>query len=241
MVADTPGSGHHEVVVALLGGAGIAEALAGRVRVPVIPTRPEDHLARAEHEAARGALVVGMSVTPWPAHAELHARASAELPAYTGVVSWHALPALLDRLAQAVAPGARGGAHVLVTAPDPGPHLAHDEAAFLPQVAEGISGRVGLPHRSIAWRGSTRQPTALDALTSLVEAHDRRDIVEVPVAPGTTADPALLEAAERLGARLTCVDLGRATQLDLLAEVVRTVIAHETEPGTEQPGGGSGP
>jgi hypothetical protein len=33
--------------------------------------------------------------------------------------------------------------------------------------------------------------------------------------------------AEELGVRLTCVDLGAAIRVDLLAEVVRTVAEHE--------------
>jgi hypothetical protein len=51
----------------------------------------------------------------------------------------------------------------------------------------------------------------------------------VPRRPGTGADPQLTATAERLGARLTCVDLGRSTLLDLLAEVVDTVAGHEAE------------
>jgi hypothetical protein len=219
-----------ELAVALLDGATLAGPLAERTGVPVEATTTDDHLAVAGRLGADGALVVGVAAVPWPVEPDLHAEGSATLPAYTGVVSWHALPALLDALADAVAPGARTGAHVLVTAPDPGPDTDPADVMFLREVAEGIAERVELPSRSIAWRGSTRTPTAVDALTSVVEAHGRRDVVECPVAPGTGADGALLAAAEQLGARLTCVDLGRGTLLDLLAEVVATVAGYEDEP-----------
>jgi hypothetical protein len=213
--------------VALLGGRDLVGPLGERLGVEVAATDPQDHLDVAHRLGLDGDLVVGVATVPWPTDPDLHAEGSASLPAYTGVVSWHALPALHDRLSEAAAPGARAGAHVLVTAPDPGPDLDPGDAAFLREVAEGLAARIELPARSIAWRGTTRTPTAVDALTSVVEAHGRRDVVEVPVAPGTGADPALAAAAEQLGARLTCVDLGRATQLDLLTEVVRTVAGHE--------------
>jgi hypothetical protein len=144
-------------------------------------------------------------------------------------VSWHALPALLDALAEVVAPAARMGAHVLITAPDPGPDTDPADVTFLREVAEGLAARVELASRSIAWRGTTRTPTAVDALTAVVETHGKRDVLECPVAPGTPADPALTAAAEGLGARLTCADLGRASQLDLLTAVVRTVAGYEDD------------
>jgi hypothetical protein len=216
-----------DVAVALLDGAPLAGPLAARTGVAVEPTTVEDHLEVAARLGADGALVIGLAAVPWPTEPDLHAEGSATLPAYTGVVSWHAMPSLLDVLAEAVAPGARMGAHVLVTAPDPGADTSPDDVTFLREVAEGIAERVELPSRSIAWRGDTRTPTAVDALTSVVEAHGKRDLVECPVAPGTGADAALLATAERLGARLTCVDLGQGSLLDLLAEVVATVAGHE--------------
>jgi hypothetical protein len=216
-----------DLAVALLDGGTLAGPLADRTGVPIEATTLDDHLGVAARLGADAALVVGLAAVPWPVAADLHAEGSATLPAYTGVVSWYALPALLDALADAVAPGARQGAHVLVTAPDPGPGTDPADVMFLREVAEGIAGRVELPSRSIAWRGTSRTPTAVDALTSVVEAHGKRDVIECPVAPGTGADPALLDAAERLGARLTCVDLGRGTLLDLLTEVVATVAGYE--------------
>jgi hypothetical protein len=216
-----------ELAVVLLHGRELAPSLAERTGLRVVASDPDDHLGVAAQLGQDAELVAGVSTVPWPHAAELHAAGSAELPAYTGVVSWHALPALADRLAGAVAPGARGGAHVLVTAPDPGPDVEPADVQFLREVAEAIGERTPLPSRSVAWRGTTRTPTAVDALTSLVEAHGKRDVVECPVAPGTGADPELLAAADRLGARLTCVDLGRATLLDLLAEVVAAVAGHE--------------
>jgi hypothetical protein len=218
-----------DLAIALLGGEDLAGPLSERTGVPVAATDVDTHLDVAHRLGLGGALVVGMASVPWPVLPELHAEGSATLPAYTGVVSWHALPALLDALAQAAAPGAKAGAHVLITAPDPGSDIEPGDVVFLREVAEGIAARVELSSRSVAWRGDTRTPTAVDAVTSLIEAHDRRDIVEVPVAPGTSADPALAATAERLGARLVCVDLGRATLLDLLTSVVRTVAGHEDD------------
>jgi hypothetical protein len=219
----------HDVAVALLDGGTLATPLAERSGVPVRATTVADHLDVAARLGTDGALVIGLAGVPWPVAPDLHAEGSATLPAYTGVVSWYALPSLLDVLAEAVAPGARAGAHVLVTAPDPGPETAPEDVMFLREVAAGIGQRVDLPSRSIAWRGDTRTPTAVAALTSVVEAHTKRDVVECPVAPGTGADATLLATADRLGARLTCVDLGRATLLDLLAEVVATVAGHEAD------------
>jgi hypothetical protein len=218
-----------EFAIALLGGAGLTAALGERTGATVVATTPEDHLEVAARLGDDADLVVGMAAVPWPVLPELHAEGSATLPAYAGVVSWYALPQLADALAQAVAPGARAGAHVLVTAPDPGEDTAPEDLMFLREVAAAVEARVDLASRSIAWRGETRTPTAVAALTSVVEAHDKRDIVECPVAPGTGADPALAVAAEGLGARLTCVDLGRATLLDLLTTVVHTVAGHERD------------
>jgi hypothetical protein len=192
-----------------------------------VPTTTADHLEVAERLGAGGTLVVGVATMPWPIAPELHAEGSATLPAYTGVVSWHAFPDLHERLAQAVAPAAAAGAHVLVTAPDPGPETDPADVTFLREVAEGIAAHVDLPSRSIAWRGHGRTPTAVTALNSLVDAHGRRDVVECPVAPGIGADADLQGEAERLGIRLTTADLGTGTQLDLLAGVVRTVADHE--------------
>ena len=231
------------LAVALLGGRDLAGPLAERTGVAVAATTVADHLDVARRLSDDARLVAGIATVPWPSHPELHARGSAELPAYTGVVSWHALPALHERLAQAVAPGARQGAHVLVTAPDPGPELDPDDATFLREVAASVGERVELASASIAWRGTTRTPTAVDALRSLVEAHGRRDIVECPVAPGTGGDAALLATAEELGVRLTTADLGRAAQLELLIEVVATVADHELDGGADgqQPSGRAGP
>lgn len=225
------------LAVALLGGRDLAGPLAERTGVTVSATTAADHLDVCLRLATDVDLVVGVATVPWPVEPELHARGSAELPAYTGVVSWHALPALHEQLAQAVAPGAGSGAHVLVTAPDPGPDMEPGDAAFLREVAAAVGELVAPASASIAWRGTTRTPTAVDALRSLVEAHGRRDVVECPVAPGTGGDAALLATAEELGVRLTTADLGRATQLDLLTEVVATVADHELDGGLGETSG----
>jgi hypothetical protein len=225
-----------ELAIALLGGRGLERALSERTGVPVTATTADDHLDVAQRLGLGGALVVGLSVVPWPHEVDLHAQGSASLPAYTGVVSWHALPGLADALASAIAPGARGGAHVMLTAPDPGPDTEPGDVVFLREVAEAVADRVDLSSRSIAWRGTTRTPTAAEALRSVVEVHGHRDVVECPVAPGTGGDPVLLALAEELGCRLTTVDLGRATLLELLTEVVLTVAGHELDEGGEADG-----
>lgn len=224
--------GTARVAVALLGAAHLVDDLAARTGAEVVATTPDDHVARAQELGTDATLVVGVAGTPWPQHADLHEAASQASPVYRGVVAWHGLPVLLDALAQAAAQGVARGAHVLVTAPDPGSEAAPEDVVFLREVVEHIAARVHLASRSIAWRGTTRTPTAADALTSVVEAHAKHDVVEIPVAPGTPADPTLLRTAERLGARLTTADLGRGALLDALAGVVATVRAHEGEAGT---------
>lgn len=216
-----------DVAVAVLDGHDVVEELASRTGVRVVATRPDDHLDVAAGLGRDVGLVVGLASVPWPSHADLHAEGSASLPAYTGVVSWHGLPWLLDRLAEAVRPGAARAAHVLVTAPDPGPTTDPGDLGFLREVAAGITERAAASSVSVAWRGESRTPTAVTALRSVVEAHGRRDVVECPVAPGTGADPALLATADELGCRLVCVDLGRETHVGALERVVRTVLAHE--------------
>ena len=216
-----------ELGVALLGNERSARALSERTGTEVVATSVDDHLEVARSLGATNPLVVGLAEVPWPAHEALHARGSETLSGYTGVVAWHALPRLLDQLSQAVAPGAASGAHVLVTAPDPGPDAEPSQLVFLREVAEGIATRVDLSSRSVAWRGVTREPTATTALTTIVEVHGRDAVVECPVAPGTGADPQLMSTAERLGIRVSCVDLGRASRIEMLAEVVETVAAHE--------------
>jgi hypothetical protein len=219
----------HEYAVALLGGERLAGPLAERTGLEVVATTPADHLEHAAKLAETAGLVIGLATVPWPTAVEVHAEGSATLPAYTGVVSWHALPSLADLLAASLAPGARRGAHVLLTAPDPGPETDPGDVLFLREVAEAVAARLELPSRSVAWRGTTRTPTATEALRSLVEAHGQQDIVECPVAPFTPADPALDALARELGCRLTSIDLGRASLLDLLTEVVDTVVGHEDD------------
>ncbi|MFU8840713.1 MAG: hypothetical protein ACNA8R_08305 [Nitriliruptoraceae bacterium] len=215
--------------VALLGGQHLAGPLAERTGLEVVATTPADHLESSAALGRQAELVIGLAAVPWPTAVDLHAAGSASLPAYTGVVSWHALPSLADLLAASLAPGARRGAHVLLTAPDPGPGTEPGDVLFLREVAEAVAARIDLPSRSVAWRGATRTPTAAEALRSLVEAHGHRDIVECPVAPFTPADPELDALARTLGCRLTSIDLGRSSLLDLLTEVVTTVIGHEDD------------
>lgn len=221
-----------DLAIALLDGAdgaAIGAALAGEARATVACTTPGDHLAAVADLAADHDLVVGVARTPWPQHAEVHEAAGRATARYRGVVAWHGLPRLLDALAQAAAPGAKAGAHLLVTAPDPGPGATPDELTFLRQVAEQVAARVDDTSTSIAWRGGTRAPTAVEALTSVLTVHGKRDVVEVPVAPGTGTDRSLLDVAEQHGARLTTVDVSTAVLVDALAGVASTVAAHERD------------
>lgn len=228
-----------EVALALLDGGSdraVIAALGERITGEVVATTRDDHLRRVRELAEHHDLVVGAARTPWPQHTDLHALVGAEVARYRGVVSWHGLPTLLTALAGAAANGAQAGAHLLVTAPDPGPRATPEELTFLREVAEAVAAQVDPGARTtIAWRGSTRTPTAADALTSIVTVHGRRDVVEVPVAPATAADPQLLAVAEQLGARLTCVDTSRQVLRDALTAVVATVA------DAELPGGDDGP
>lgn len=226
----TPGSDAAPVAVALVDGERIADALAARCGRPVAATTPDTHLEVVRELAADGTdLVIGLAATPWPAWSDLHAQVAEVVPAYRGVVSWHGLPLLGEALAQAAANGVRAGAHLLVTAPDPGPDATPEEVVFLRQVAEDLAERTGATARSIAWRGDTRTPTAVDALTSLLTVHGKRDVLEIPIAPGTPADPALLAVAEEHGGRLTTVDVRASFVLEALTAVVATVDANERE------------
>jgi hypothetical protein len=216
-----------ELAVALLHGERWVVRLVSWLGVEVGSTSPGDHLDVAADMGGRAELVVGVSTRPWPVEPDLHARGSAELDGYTGVVSWHGLPSLHRALAEVAAPGVRSGAHLLVTAPDPGPDTPPEDVMFLREVAQALEELLTPTSRSIAWRGATRTPTAVDALRTTVEAHGVRDVVECPVGPGMGADAELLALGDELGLRLTCVDLGQSSLLDLLVEVVGTVAEHE--------------
>jgi hypothetical protein len=215
------------VAVAVLGGDRVAGTLAERTGHPVRATGAQDHLDVVASLADAAQLVVGVAPTPWPQHADLHAATSQAVPAYRGVVAWHGLPLLLDALAQAAANGVAGGAHLLVTAPDPGPDALPEQLTFLREVAEAVAARTAATSRSIAWRGDSRTPTAVDALTSVLTVHGRRDVLELPVAPGTSADARLQAVADEHGGRLTTVDLRSGFVVDALAAVVATVVATE--------------
>jgi hypothetical protein len=225
--------------LAILDGGRLARPLAERSGHRVVATTPADHARTVRQLADAGLdLVVGVARTPWPQHAALHAAVAEEVAVYRGVVAWHGLPALAEALAQAAVNGVQGGAHLLVTAPDPGPDAAPEEVTFLREVAEQVADRTGAASRSIAWRGTTRTPTAVDALTSVLTVHGRRDVVEVPVAPGTPADPALLAVAEAHGGRLTTIDLAASFVVDALTAVAATVVRAEL-PAWGPVGGGA--
>ncbi|WP_052668198.1 hypothetical protein [Nitriliruptor alkaliphilus] len=229
-MAEAPGT--PRLAVAVLDGDRMAEPLAARSGHQVAATTPDDHGDVVRRLVSEGAdLVVGVARTPWPQHTELHSSTAAAVAAYRGVVAWHGLPLLSEALAQAAVNGVQAGAHLLVTAPDPGPDATPEEVTFLREVAEQVAERTGATGRSIAWRGTTRTPTAVDALTSVLTVHGVRDVVEVPVAPGTPADPQMLAAAEAHGGRLTTIDLAASFVLEALTAVVTTVAQVELADG----------
>lgn len=218
--------------MALLGGARCAAELADALHRPVVATSAENHLEVARRLLDEVDLVVGLAQTPAPTASGLHQETSELVGAYTGVVSWHGLPALHQRLAEVVAPGAAAGAHVLFTASDPAPgrsldasgDLTQEDLTFLREIAAAVTAVAELPAASIAWQGGTRRPTSLEALRTLVEVHGVRQVVVCPVAPADTGEPALRGLAEELGVQVVTADLGHGVLVDLLATVVTTAI-----------------
>lgn len=171
--------------------------------------------------------IVGLNVWPWPSYQQLHQQLAQQADTYRGVASWYALPLLAEVLADAVRGAVTQQAHVLFTSPDPGEGAAAETLAYLPQVADQVTRLVDPVRRSIAWRGARRQPSSVQALDALVDAHDVTRIVECPVVPAVVADETLRMHAERRGVMFAACDQGVAVRVGLLQRVVETVCTTE--------------
>lgn len=213
----------HPFAVVLLDGELFVSALAKAVSKPVYAVTGATIGDTVRALAGETPCIVGLSAWPWPCHHETHQALGASYEAYRGVVSWHSLPGLTQALVDVLKAAVSHQAHVLFTAPDPGPDVAADTLMFLPQIAEQVSFQLNPRSRSIAWRGDKRQPSSAAALTALIDAHGAKTIVECPVVPGVGADETLRANAQARGVRLIATDLGVATRIGLLRQVVETV------------------
>jgi hypothetical protein len=213
--------------VVLIDGDDFVPSLANTLGYTVVAASGTTLIDTVHTLAGRCANIVAVSAWPWPAHHAQHHALSQTVAAYRGVVSWHQLPALARALADVVKGAIAHDAHVLFTAPDPGPDAPPDTLMFLPQLAEQVSA-LAQPHgRSIAWQGATRQPSTVQALDALIDAHNVARVVECPVVPNVTADPLLRAHAAARNVTFTATDLGVATRIGMLAEVVDTVVNAE--------------
>lgn len=213
----------HPLAVVLLDGELFAPALAEALGRPVYPVTVATIDDTIRELADNTRCIVGLSAWPWPAHHRTHQTLGSSHEAYRGVVSWHGLPGLSRALADVLKGAVSHRAHVLFTSPDPGDDAPSDTLMFLPQLAEQVSAQVNPSGRSIAWRGERRQPSSVAALTALVEAHAVTAIVECPVVPGVAPDEALRAHAREHGVTYVATDLGVATRVGLLRQVVQTV------------------
>ncbi|MEX2533950.1 MAG: hypothetical protein WD360_08300 [Nitriliruptoraceae bacterium] len=213
----------HPLAVVLLDGEPFASALADALGKPVYPVTVATIDDTVRELAAETPHIVGLSAWPWPANHGIHQTLGGNHDAYRGVVSWHGLPELAHALADALKGAVSHQAHVLFTSPDPGDDATADTLMFLPQLAEQVSAQVNPGGRSIAWRGERRQPSSVAAFTALVEAHAVTTIVECPVVPGVAPDETLRASALARGVTFVATDLGVATRVGLMRQVVHTV------------------
>lgn len=213
--------------VVLVDGDAYAPLLADTLNMPVRAATADTFAVEVAHASKTRSRVIGVSAWPWLSHDDTHATLSMTYPDYRGVGSWYGLPQLATLLADVLAPAVQANAHVLFTAPDPGPHASGETLAFLPRVADEITRQVQPKGRSIAWQGDTRQPSTVQALDALVDAHQVTHVVECPVVPAVTGDAALRAHAAQRQISFTALDVGVASRVGMLADVVRTVIANE--------------
>lgn len=213
----------HPLAVVLLDGEPFAAALADALGQPVHPVTVATIKDTVRDLASKTPCIVGLSAWPWPGHHDIHQTLGRNHDAYRGVVSWHGLPGLSRALADVLKGAVSHQAHVLFTSPDPGEDAAADTLKFLPQLAEQVSAQINPSGRSIAWRGERRQPSSVAALTALVEAHAVTTIVECPVVPGVAPDETLRANAAERGVTFVATDLGVATRVGLMRQVVHTV------------------
>lgn len=220
----------HPLAIVLLDGDPFAPALADAVGQPVYPVTTAtigDTVRELSDETPH---IVGLSAWPWPGHHGAHQALGERYDNYRGVVAWHGLPGLSRALVDVLKGAVSHQAHVLFTSPDPGDDAPAETLMFLPQLAEQVSAQLNPPGRSIAWRGERRQPSSVAALAALVEAHAVTTVVECPVVPGIGPDEALRVSAEERGVTFVATDLGIATRIGLLRQVIETVAQHEWDP-----------
>jgi hypothetical protein len=217
------------LVGAVATGAGLGEVRAIEAVPRDVPVAP----AAARLREVAG-VVVGLGAWPFPGLAARHDAsrdALGDVP-YWAVETWHGLPAFHDALAAAlggVRAGARPvGARVLLTAPDVVIRtLPPEHRVVLRDVAEALQARTGTRptiavDRSPASGAVT--PTAVDALTSLVEAHGATTVVRCSLVPGDGPDEAVTSTASSLGIGLDDVAIDAAAHVAVLLEVVGTVL-----------------
>lgn len=215
------------ITVVLVDGDAYAPLLADTLDLPVCAATADTFVAEVANQSAAGARVIGLSAWPWLAHDDAHATLATTYPHYRGVGSWYGLPQLATLLADVLGPAVSADAHVLFTAPDPGADASAETLAFLPRLADEVTRNVQPKGRSIAWQGQSRQPSAVQALDALIDAHNVTRVVECPVVPAQGGDASLRAHAETRQVAFTAVDVGVASRAGMLAQVVRTVIANE--------------
>jgi hypothetical protein len=185
--------------------------------------------------------IVACGVDPWPvwdawlveASAAGRAAAGGPVPVWR-VASWHRLPVLLDRLAEAARAGLSvADAHLLVTAPHAaGAAVEPADRAFLREVAEDLAARLDGVRPTIAFDRAPdgTEPTPPDiatVLTALAEAHGRRRVVRLSLDPGDPGDDAAAGRAAALGLDLDQRAVPDGTREAALVGVLTTVRTHE--------------
>ncbi len=215
-----------DVAVVVHGPAEVAAAVAEETGLPAVVAGDAAALASRSPGA-----VVGVGADPWPSYAAPHEHVRDALGAvpYYAVQAWHLHPGYLEALVDAVRHelGADAGdTHVLFTAPGPGAEAAPHEVVFLREVAEAVSGSLGLARRSIAWVGGETTPTSATVLTTLVEAHGKTRVLRCSLDPRGRPDGVPAEASAA-GVDLREARLAGDSLPRFLAEVVATVVAHE--------------
>lgn len=191
--------------------------------------------ARAVDRLVGCGLVVGVATWPWPVapgrHRPAHDRLAAAGTPYYAVETWHRHPTFIDALAGAIGAARTAtadDAHVLFTAPGPAEAPAPDQVVFLRETAEDVSSRVGIEQRSIAWTGGRTRPTVAAALEALGQAHGRTVVVRCSLDPHDDAAIEAAAAAAALGITLVDAVLAPTDLAATLADVVATVVEHET-------------
>lgn len=196
---------------------------------PLDPTLPAVSLAGCS-------FAVGVAAAPWPASAERHAAARDTLHAaatpYFAVETWHRHPTWVEILAAGieVARGRLGAPHphVLFTAPGPADDAPPEQQVFLRETAGDVTAQLGLTRRSIAWTGGRASPTVEAALGALRQAHDQFALVHCSLDPAGADTGEVDAAAAAAGVAVVHTAVEPTALARALADVVETVVEHET-------------